>query len=308
MVHSIDKDFFDYLVPGFYSGHGVGDVLPVNPAFSDWEGSVVSNIFDRDVKVKVSRLMSEHPERFRSRRSAWRAINNYLLPEDASLLERVFEHSNDHSSPSLYSDVFFLVHSFFLQVGLMHYLDNGDPDLTRQRLVDAENYKKNTLRVLEQAKANGFSVVSMSTLHHYPVIDSYFIERGLIDRVIFSLFDYGLPANKSEQDKVRMFDGKNVYVGGCFNGYCPSMAVMNLKNRSSPVSVFWVGDLLLDKPVMGVNKQYSDDFRIVPTQDALSVHEVYGLKKKSLFYHILGKPFERVVVPDGEVVSLDSLL
>ncbi len=290
-----DKDLFVFLTKE------LGLSSYVHEDFRKWELFIHDMLSVEGIRARISQLKRTDPASLNKTQKAWRAVSAYQTAAGAELLMRANAHMQKYARP-LKDKVIVLVHSFYLQCGLMHKIREGSADLCRERQRAVTRYKYNTLRVLQEAKKRGYSVASFSTLYHYPFIDSYLTEKGLIDLSIFSLFDYGFPANKIEYGKIGLLEGKSVYAGGCFNGACPSTAVMSIEENVELESLKWVPELMLENP----RHQFHTQKLLGPYCGKLETKKILGSRRNGFPLSVLGRPLSRYLVPQSDIMHLDD--
>lgn len=197
------------------NNNGSGVVL--NRAFSGWEDCIETSLKDRS-HTRESRYQSK---------------------EDTCLLELCREHAMSYRRLVEGHNTVMLTHPFYLHMSHMHELDTEAKKKEAQEYLDA---LFDFLRLERKGKAR---IVVLETVHHYAAATSLLLEEGLIDTIIFTLYDYGHPLDTNELDPYR--EG-NIYFGGGYNRRCLSHSISDMMRKAPEERIWVMYDLVLDSP------------------------------------------------------------
>ncbi|OGY55518.1 MAG: hypothetical protein A2912_05845 [Candidatus Buchananbacteria bacterium RIFCSPLOWO2_01_FULL_40_23b] len=165
----------------------------------------------------------------------------YQEGKDKELFELAQTHARVYEREIESSMVIMLTHPLYLSLSHMNYIDS---DEGRR---DVEKYEDDLLHLLSMNKSSQsrVGVVLLETLHHYAAASSLLVEAGLVDRVVFTEYDSGIPLNLRE---LKDFSGKRIYFGGGYNGRCLKNSMDCMAARTSSKLIFGISDLVLNSP------------------------------------------------------------
>jgi hypothetical protein len=141
-----------------------GEEIVLNGSFREWAPHVEKNLRDRSS-------------------ADWR----YTQGLDKKLLRICLDHSNAYEITNTCENTLMLVHPFYLHLSQMYRIRN-------QHMKDeAEGYVETLVGLLRRRDKSRVGVTVLETIHHYVAVTSLLLEQGLIDQVIFTTFDDGIP-------------------------------------------------------------------------------------------------------------------
>jgi hypothetical protein len=112
-------------------------------------------------------------------------------------------------------------------------------------------------------------IVALETVHHYAAATSLLVEKGLIDQVIFTVYDNGCPLKK---DELRKYEKDEIFFGGGYNKRCLSTSIREMKARSSSRRIWAIKELVINSP-----RDYSNTLRTKKV-DELSLSRMIKLE------------------------------
>ena len=163
----------------------------------------------------------------------------YDSESELALLRLCRVHANVHKRPKQGESTIMLTHPFYLSLSHMNQLESDD------MRDEARQYLDTLLSLLSLSRTN-LGVVMLETIHHYAAASSLLLERGLVDRVIFTEYDSGNPLDLEEMED---FEDDEIYFSGGYNEKCLTTAV-EVMEAKVPVEKRWgISDLILESPL-----------------------------------------------------------
>lgn len=159
-----------------------------------------------------------------------------------------------------------LVHPFYLHLSHMHYIETDE--IRRE----AEAYLDALLAFLSlRSNRSPFGVVALETPHHYAAATSILVEVGLIDQVIFTRYDSGLPLHPEE---LYLFKDNELFFGGGYNEYCFETAVSAMTARKSSGRIHAIRELVIQSPRSNVASLWYEQVHGVDPRNVVSLEQV----------------------------------
>jgi len=201
------------------------DGLVINPEFKKWEEYIRGNIKDR-------------------RRSYG---HRYECDVDQELLRTCQDHVQEYSSSLTADTAVLLVHPFYLHLSHMGKLRS------RRVRSDANNYLNRLFHLLSHRPSREKAgIVVLETVHHYTSVTSLLLEQKLVDGVVFTLHDDGLPLNR---DDFLPFLNRRLFFGGGYNGSCFTNSLGYAVNEvHDEDDIYVISNLVLDSPLHHVDR------------------------------------------------------
>jgi hypothetical protein len=196
-----------------------GNDFVLNSCFREWGDHIQRNLIDR--------VPSDGQGR-------------YEAGPDRELLRLCKAHAKLHRTARRGKETIMLTHPFYLQ-------------LTHGRLTDLEgvleesnDYINSLLFFLNlRKKSSRVRVVALETVHHYAAATSLLLERGLVDRVIFTLYDQGYPLNP---DELKIYGEDRIFLGGGYNSRCLNHSIKAMRGKLSFGKMWAIRELSLNSP------------------------------------------------------------
>jgi len=167
--------------------------------------------------------------------------NRYENGEDKELLETSREHAKTYARLINAEQVLMITHPLYMHLSHMDKIKNF------KIMKEATLYKENLFNVLEANKSKRkLNVIFLETVHHYAAATSLLLETGLIDRVIFTEYDEGIPLEKNE---LMVLKDRKLFFGGGYNSLCLNDSLTSLQNLIDVRNEsFAVRDLIIKSP------------------------------------------------------------
>ena len=106
-------------------------------------------------------------------------------------------------------------------------------------------YLDNLFYVMNSSVRKDLNIVLFDTVHHYAAASSLLLERGLVDRVVFSQYDSGAPLDEEQF----AFPGtKNIFVAGGYNRLCLASSSSYIKKNNFKKNIFAIKDMIINPP------------------------------------------------------------
>ncbi|MBI2112656.1 hypothetical protein HYT52_03930 [Candidatus Woesearchaeota archaeon] len=214
-----------WLMARLTPGHATMDGLVINPEFKKWEEHIRETIRDRQRSYG----------------------GRYERSSDQRLLRGCQEHVERYSSPLTADTAVLLVHPFYLHLSHMGKLRS------RRVRSDANNYLNRLFHLLSHRPSREKAgIVVMETLHHYTSVTSLLLEQKLVDGVVFTLHDDGLPLNRED---FLPFLNKRLFFGGGYNGSCFTNSLGYAINEvHDEDDIYVISNLVLNSPLHHVDR------------------------------------------------------
>jgi len=166
---------------------------------------------------------------------------NYRKGKDKELLALCQEHATRYKKDTPNDNVLMFVHPFYLHLSHINELD------TEEQEKEVKDYLDRLFFLLElNNHQHQADVVVLETAHHYTAGTSFLVEAGLVDNVIFTLYDQGIALKPHE---LYQFREKAIYLGGGYNERCLSDAVAEMKAKMASLNhLFAIEGLVLNSP------------------------------------------------------------
>jgi len=149
------------------------------------------------------------------------------------------------------TNVIVLVHPLYLALTDMEFLDAKErPESVEQ----AKTYLNNLFKLLRgNLDKKKVEIALVETPTHYAAASSLLVEEGLIDKVIFTRYDQGIPLNPDDK---KLLDQKNAFYGGGYVGYIEKNGKLEQRCFSQFVTRTWnltanntaIQDLIIQSP------------------------------------------------------------
>ena len=199
------------------SGNNGGNDLVLNSNFREWTNHIFEN------------LKPNAP-----------LYSRYEKALDSELLTTCREHADEHEKFERGENVIMLTHPFYLYLA---HMDEIKCDNIRSEL---DEYLNNLMGLLNSDRDKSkMSVVALDMVHHYASTTSLLLERGLVDKVIFTEYDYGVPLDK---DELAMFGKGDVFFAGGYNDKCLKDSIKLMEERMSSGNIWAIEELVLNSP------------------------------------------------------------
>lgn len=191
----------------------------------------------------------------------------YTKGKDRDLLALCRNHASRYQRPTDGRDIIMLTHPFYLQFSEMDKV--WRTDMVRK---EANKYL-NTLSKLLNSNLDRTKVgiVALDTIHLYAAATSVLLYMGLIDRVIFTWYDYGYPLNAGE---LKTFKKSNIFFGGGFNGRCLTHSIASMEKKASPEQIWAIKELVLNPPEKCSKTLRTSEVKGVSASRAIPLDEV----------------------------------
>ncbi|MBI3334139.1 hypothetical protein HYZ97_01515 [Candidatus Pacearchaeota archaeon] len=162
---------------------------------------------------------------------------------DAPLMQYAQDHARSGELGIDSEKFLVLVHPFYLSLSHMHLLQGEEAAEELQR------YTNNLMQVMQPSFARErINVVIFETFHHYAAATSLMVERGLVNKVVFTGADSGAPA---EEENIYFLAGRTVYLGGGYLRKCLSTAARRITYLKPAPRIYAVLNLILNSPRNG---------------------------------------------------------
>ena len=167
-----------------------------------------------------------------------KAGSKYADSPDNKLFQICCEHVKFYESPCNNNSKVFLVHPFYLPLTQFRQFTTI---ATRRH---TRKYLDNLVKLLEsRTDRKKYEIVALDTLHHYAASTSLLLEKGLIDNIIFTRYDSGIPVDIKELSKY--FNKKIIFAGG-YNKKCLSDSIYCTRRYSN--DLWGIPELILNSP------------------------------------------------------------
>ena len=142
----------------------------------------------------------------------------------------LISHKKKHETKADNKNILFLIHPFYRQI------ENG--------CLENKDFKKyfENLEILEKNRRD-LSIILYESPPHYTKSTYLLAEEGFFDKIIFTKLDSGDPHSVWD---LNCLNGKNIYLGGMYNGLCVSGALTNILNYSKPSKIIPLKELVLN--------------------------------------------------------------
>ncbi len=239
----------------FPANNSSSDIV-LNERFAEWNGHIEENL------ISKNRFLNPIPK--------------YETEEATELLRVCQEHVKENKRPIEADIVIILGHPLYL---LLTHMDRVKTPLIRK---EVDEYTNKLFTLLGKTPPHDrVGLVILETLHHYAAATSLLLELGLIDKVIFTLYDEGIPLDSSELEE---FNDKVIFVGGNYNKRCLEYSIKEIKKIVNSEEQIWaIYDLILNAPKKNsktlkpkriyTGSKYSTD-RYFPDTRVISLNEV----------------------------------
>lgn len=174
---------------------------------------------------------------------------SYLLPSpdsryerglDKKLLEVCKEHAADKQKFEEGENVIMLTHPFHLHLRHMGYIRS---DNTRD---EVDEYLNKLMGLLNSDRDKSkMGVVVLETVHNYASATSLLLERGLVDKVIFTEDGNGIFLDKNE---LAEFGDRDVFFAGVYNDQCLGTSIRRMRRNMSSGDIWAIQELVLNSP------------------------------------------------------------
>jgi len=228
-----------YIIPATNDGNGV----VLNGNFREWSDHIARNLSNR----------------------SFPGDGAYKGGLDKKLLALCRDHAREYQTAKLGESTMMLTHPFYLPLS---HMDELRTDSVRR---EAQEYLETLLNLLSlKRKKSSVGVVALETVHHYAAVTSLLLERGLIDRVVFTLYDSGSPL---DTDDLGIYRKDEIFFGGGYNGRCLSRSIIEMKKKLTSGDIWAIKELVLNSP-----QEFSRTLR-VSRVDGLSPSKMIPLKE-----------------------------
>lgn len=204
--------------------------------------------------------------------------NSYYKSGDDSfiggcLLKDAAKHVKEyHNKPLEYKNTLVLTHPLYAFI-----MNNDQMNIIQKR--DANEYKKNLLKILNYKKELNFNIVIFDTLHLYANSTSRLLEEGIVDRIYLTHPYTGEAWNIKD---IHSLEGQNLFFAGMYNKRCLASLIEDaLSGINITRPIYGITDLALKSPLnnsesIKVNKiKYSirTNKREIPKEQSFTTDE-----------------------------------
>jgi hypothetical protein len=181
---------FDPTLPGRVGLSNSATFIAMNPYFDTFAKHIFRNL---------SACLPADPE--------------YTSAANRALYESCQVHAKDNSTKPLHGEkTLYLVHPFYLHLRHM-------AQLSKRASVQAKQFMDTLFELIHISKdVNSLDVVLVDTIHAYAAYSSLLLENDLVDGVIFTQDDRGIPTKKEYSQGLTF--PEDSYSLGMFNGSC----------------------------------------------------------------------------------------
>ena len=151
----------------------------------------------------------------------------YEKKPEKTLYKLCRKHARKHGRDTKATTTIMLTHPFYLQLSHMYMVDKHEG-----KRKEADAYLDSLMGFLEDTHSRpDTNIVACETVHHYAAATSLLLEKGLIDRVIFTQYDNGTPVKMGDLNRYRRHD---IFFGGGYNKRCLTHTVDAMQLAASP--------------------------------------------------------------------------
>lgn len=161
---------------------------------------------------------------------------------DYELFNECQKHSSKYNKEINTNNIILITHPFYLPLSHIKYLKS------LKDIGHVKEYINLLMDLFEINKQNdNVGFIILDTIHHYAASTSLLLERGLVDKIIFTQHDDGYPVRKSE---LLQMCGKNIFVGGgYYRGGCLSRSIEMINEVVKPnEKLYAICDLIINTP------------------------------------------------------------
>ena len=158
--------------------------------------------------------------------------------KDNDLIEACKQHEAAYKRKNIGRHNIMLVHPFYLHLSHMHKVKSIEAK------AEADQYVKNMMQLLGMRRKPSVGVVALETIHHYAACTSLLLEQGLVDKVIFTGYDSGMPMDTTELNHF-----SKVYFGGGYNNYCLYTSIKKMQSRTESKNIYGIHGMILESPI-----------------------------------------------------------
>ncbi|MFP4112661.1 MAG: hypothetical protein ACLFPQ_06585 [Candidatus Woesearchaeota archaeon] len=193
------------------------------------------------------------------------ASSRYEFANDNELLRLCLEHEDAYEKPKKANQTVMLTHPFYLQ------LTHKDCLLGQFVKQESDDYVQKLIEFLEMERdPEKTGIVVLDTVHHYAASSSLLLEKGLLDRVIFTQYNRGDPLYENQ---LMDFSSDDLYFGGAYNRKCLTASIKRTREKAKPENIFAIRDLIVNSPE-------ENSFCIVPNEiEAVDESNVISLEE-----------------------------
>jgi hypothetical protein len=164
----------------------------------------------------------------------------YEEGRDGELLGLCRDHAESYQKPCVGGNTVIFTHPFYLHLSHMDEIENDEVGQ------EVNDYLDNFLNFLNLSRNKSMvNMVALETIHHYAAATSLLLEEGLVDRVIFTLYDNGCPL---DIDELSTFSENIIFFGGGYNKKCLSRSIREMNNKLSSGEIWAIKELSLNSP------------------------------------------------------------
>ncbi len=165
----------------------------------------------------------------------------YRSGRDKKLLELCVEHAMDYQKPTDCTNTVMLTHPFYMHLSHMYAINNESLHEQADKYLDTLLYLLNLDR-----DGSDVNFVVLDTLHNYAAATSLLMEKGLIDRVIFTYYDNGQPLDSEE---LIPYSDNVIYFGGGYNERCLTISIDKMQYYISDGELWGIEELVINSPL-----------------------------------------------------------
>ncbi|MBS3169896.1 hypothetical protein J4210_05410 [Candidatus Woesearchaeota archaeon] len=195
-------------------------------------------------KVVLNQHFVDWQERIEDHLKFRRRDKRYYHDDDneTALFRYAQEHQDHYGKALSGQEALVLIHPLYLPLSHPYLLKE------KKHQTEAEDYLHTLLQFLQKRKQKedkDVGVILFDTLYHYTAASSLLLEQGLVDVVLFTLYDEGALYRNED---IHSLNRKTVFAGGAYNGKCFSAGIGALWGVVDKSSLWTIPEIILDSP------------------------------------------------------------
>lgn len=164
----------------------------------------------------------------------------YETHKGRELLKRCRDHRNGFKHRANKQGLILFVHPLYTLFERRQVLE---PEPYRMA---AMRYLANFCRLLTNRDRDKYALVLMEMPEHYAMFTSLLLEAGLVDDVVFTVYDKGIPLNR-RQISNRVRGSREVVIGGSYLGHCVGGAVDTVAKSRQRNSILFAPEIVIPR-------------------------------------------------------------
>ena len=165
---------------------------------------------------------------------------DYREGKDRDLLGLCRQHSQAYARHLEGDSTIVITHPFYLHLSHMQDIETVN---TRK---EVQNYLERILEMVRMERdRQAVNMVALDTIHHYAATTSLLLEKGEIDRVIFTRYNQGIVLDK---DELADFADHDIFICGGYDGFCLTQAIENFNEFVSQDRIWAIRDVSIASP------------------------------------------------------------